>query len=291
MKPMLKDLSLSIYIIRRNKLALLGLAIILIFVFISLFGRYITPYDAFIHDLDERFQPPSIKHLFGTDEFGRDILSRLMYGAGYSVGIGVTVLTIAAPLGCVLGATSGYFGGKYDEILMRITDVFLAFPGLVLALAISAALGPSLVNTMFALTVVWWPGYARLVRGQALSLREEAYTEAAKSMGAGHLYIIMRHILPNCISTIIVAIAMDMSHVMLLASGLSFLGFGAQPPLPEWGRMIAEGRIYVLRAWWITAFPGLAIFLMVLGFNIFGDALRDILDPKTRRVIEVRENE
>jgi len=262
--------------------------IVAIFLFITAFGYIIAPYDPIAQNLDKRFQPPSYEYIFGTDELGRDIFSRVLCGARYSIQTGIVVLAVAVPFGAVLGATAGYLGGKYDEIIMRVTDVFLAFPGLILAMLISAALGPSLQNTMFALAVVWWPLYTRLVRGQALSVRESAYVEAAKSMGASHLNIILHHILPNCISPVIVSVTMDLGMIIIWASGLSFLGFGAQPPLPEWGRMITEGRIYIFKAWWLTAFPGIAILFVVLAFNLVGDGIRDILDPRLRRVVEVR---
>jgi len=251
-------------------------------------GDFLAPYKPLAVDITNRLQPPSVQHFFGTDEFGRDVFSRLLSGAKYSIQTGVVVLAIAIPLGSILGAIAGYFGGKYDEVIMRITDVFLAFPSLILAMAVSAALGPSLQNVMLSLIVVWWPAYARLVRGQALSVRENAYIEAARSMGASRVRIIFQHILPNSISPVIVRATLEMGMVIIWAAGLSFLGFGAQPPSPEWGRLITEGRIYIFQAWWITAFPGLAILLVVLGFNLLGDGLRDILDPKLRRVIEVR---
>jgi peptide/nickel transport system permease protein len=288
LKPQLKELRLSLYLIRKSPLAVVGLVIIVAFIFIALFGDFLTPYNPYAQELTRRLQPPSAAHLCGTDEFGRDVLSRLLSGAKYSIQTGAVVLLIAVPLGSLLGASAGYFGGKFDEAIMRTTDVFLAFPSLILAMAVSAALGPSLQNVMLALIVVWWPAYARLVRSQALSVKESAYIEAARSSGAGNARIIFRHILPNSISPVIVRATLEMGMVMIWAAGLSFLGFGAQPPSPEWGKLIAEGRIYILQAWWITAFPGLAILLVVLGFNLLGDGLRDILDPKLRRVIEVK---
>jgi peptide/nickel transport system permease protein len=178
-------------------------------------------------------------------------------------------------------------GGWFDELIMRITDVFLAFPYLLLAMAVSAALGPSLDNAMLAISIVWWPPYTRLIRGQALSVRESAYIDAAKSMGEGRLAIIWRHLLPNCLSPVLITLTLDMGAVILATAALSFLGFGAQPPAPEWGRMISDGRLYLFRAWWISTFSGLAIALTVLGFNLLGDGIRDALDPKLRRVIEV----
>ena len=287
-KPRLKELRLSLYIVRKSPLALIGLGIITAFLVIAVLGDFLAPYKPLAVDITNRLQPPSAQHFFGTDEFGRDVFSRLLSGAKYSIQTGVVVLAIAIPLGSILGAIAGYFGGKYDEVIMRITDVFLAFPSLILAMAVSAALGPSLQNVMLSLIVVWWPAYARLVRGQALSVRENAYIEAARSMGASRVRIIFQHILPNSISPVIVRATLEMGMVIIWAAGLSFLGFGAQPPSPEWGRLITEGRIYIFQAWWITAFPGLAILLVVLGFNLLGDGLRDILDPKLRRVIEVR---
>jgi len=287
-KPRLKELRLSLYIVRKSPLALIGLGIITAFLVIAVLGDFLAPYKPLAVDITNRLQPPSVQHFFGTDEFGRDVFSRLLSGAKYSIQTGVVVLAIAIPLGSILGAIAGYFGGKYDEVIMRITDVFLAFPSLILAMAVSAALGPSLQNVMLSLIVVWWPAYARLVRGQALSVRENAYIEAARSMGASRVRIIFQHILPNSISPVIVRATLEMGMVIIWAAGLSFLGFGAQPPSPEWGRLITEGRIYIFQAWWITAFPGLAILLVVLGFNLLGDGLRDILDPKLRRVIEVR---
>jgi peptide/nickel transport system permease protein len=281
-------LRLSLYIVRKSPLALIGLGIITAFLVIAVLGDFLAPYKPLAVDITNRLQPPSVQHFFGTDEFGRDVFSRLLSGAKYSIQTGVVVLAIAIPLGSILGAIAGYFGGKYDEVIMRITDVFLAFPSLILAMAVSAALGPSLQNVMLSLIVVWWPAYARLVRGQALSVRENAYIEAARSMGASRVRIIFQHILPNSISPVIVRATLEMGMVIIWAAGLSFLGFGAQPPSPEWGRLITEGRIYIFQAWWITAFPGLAILLVVLGFNLLGDGLRDILDPKLRRVIEVR---
>ena len=287
-KPALKELSLSLYIVRRSPLTLAGLIIATIFLLIAVFGQFIAPFNPYQIDSVNRFQPPSFAHFFGTDEYGRDILSRILFGAKYSLETAVVVLGLATPLGVVLGATAGYFGGKCDELIMRVTDMFMAFPGLVLAMAVAAALGPNLENAMLALAVVWWPTYTRLTRGQVLSLKEKAYVEAARSMGASHKRILAYHILPNCISSVIVAVTMEIGYVVMTTSALSFLGFGAQPPLPEWGRMITEGRIYIFRAWWIATFPGLAILLVVLGFNLLGDGLRDILDPRLRRVIEVR---
>ena len=287
-KPQLKELRLSLYVIRKSPLALVGLGIIAAFILLAMFGDLLAPYDPYMLNLPNRLQPPSFNHIFGTDELGRDVFSRVLSGAKYSIEIGIIVLAVSIPLGSLLGAIAGYFGGIYDEVIMRATDVFQAFPSLILAMAISAALGPSLQNVMVALIVVWWPPYTRLVRATALSIRDYAYVEAARSMGASNARIIFQHILPNSISPVIIRATLEMGAVIIWSAGLSFLGFGAQPPSPEWGRLITEGRLYIFQGWWITTFPGVAILLVVLGFNLLGDGLRDILDPKLRRVIEVK---
>jgi len=291
MRPMIKELGLTLYVIRKSPLAVAGGIIVFIFLFMAVFGKYIAPYDPIETDIEDRFLPPTWsgpeKHLLGTDKLGRDVLSRLLCGARYSVKVGIVVLAISTPIGVMLGGVAGLLGGWFDELIMRITDVFLAFPYLLLAMAVSAALGPSLDNAMLAISIVWWPPYTRLIRGQALSVRESAYIDAAKSMGEGRLTIIWRHLLPNCLSPVLITLTLDMGAVVLATAALSFLGFGAQPPLPEWGRMISDGRIYMFQAWWVSTFSGLAIALTVLGFNLLGDGIRDALDPKLRRVIEV----
>ncbi len=286
-RPMLKEFGLTLYVIRKSPLAVAGGTVVFIFLFIAVFGKYIAPYDPIEANISEQFQPPSWEHLCGTDKLGRDVFSRLLCGARYSVWVGIVVLTVSTPIGVLLGGVAGLLGGWFDELIMRITDVFLAFPYLLLAMAVSAALGPSLENAMLAISIVWWPPYTRLIRGQALSVRESAYIDAAKSMGEGRLSIIWRHLLPNCLSPVLITLTLDMGAVVLATAALSFLGFGAQPPLPEWGRMISDGRIYLFQAWWVSTFSGLAIALTVLGFNLLGDGIRDALDPKLRRVIEV----
>jgi peptide/nickel transport system permease protein len=227
--------------------------------------------------------PPSFSHIFGTDDLGRDVLSRVISGSSISLRIAITVVTVAFAVGTIMGTAAGFFGGAVDEILLRITDIFLSIPGLVLALVIAAALGPSLYNVVLALCVTWWPWYARLARGQAISIREKQYVEAGRMVGASDLRLIFRHILPNCLSPLIVQASMDLGFVILNAAALSFIGLGAQPPSPEWGSMLNLGRSYLREAWWMATFPGLAILITVLGFNFLGDALRDILDPKLRR--------
>jgi peptide/nickel transport system permease protein len=288
LKPSLKELGLTLYVLRKSLLAVIGAFIVASFIFIAIFGPYIAPYDPYRTDIANRFLPPSPSHLLGTDKLGRDVLSRVLHGAGYSAKAGLAVLAIAVPIGIILGGIAGLFGGWVDEIIMRITDIFLAFPYLILAMAFSAALGPTLKNAMLALSLVWWPLYTRLVRGQALSVRESAYVEAARSRGASKFSIMFRHILPNCLSPILVTFTLDMGAIILATAALSFLGFGAQPPLPEWGRMVSGGRIYLFQAWWVPMFPGLAIALTVLGFNLLGDGIRDALDPKLRRLTEVK---
>jgi len=232
--------------------------------------------------LSERLSPPSSKYLFGTDDVGRDILSRVIYGSRISLRICTLVVGLTIGIGTILGIVSGYWGGWIDELIMRISDVFLAFPALILAMAIAAALGPSLENVILAMVVIWWPRYARVTRGQVLVLREIDYIVAARAVGVHNRRIIMRHILPNCISPVLVQATLDMGEVLLTAATLSFIGFGAQPPTPEWGAMISLGRNYLRDNWWYATFPGLAILLTVIGFNLLGDAARDILDPRLR---------
>ncbi len=286
--PLTKEFGLTLYVLRKSLLAVIGAAIVALFIFISIFGHLITPYEPDEVDIVSRFSPPSKEHLLGTDKMGRDVLSRILYGARYSIRSGLLVLLIAVPTGIILGGIAGLFGGWLDEMIMRITDVFLAFPYLILAMAFSAALGPSLFNSMLALSLVWWPLYTRLVRGQALAVRENAYVEAAISKGAGKWNLIFKHILPNCLSPILVTFTLDMGWIITAAAALSFLGFGAQPPLSEWGRMVSDGRIFLFQAWWVSIFPGLSIALTVLGFNLLGDGIRDALDPKLRRITEIK---
>ena len=286
--PITKEFGLTLYVLRKSTLAVVGALLVGMFLFLAAFGFRIAPYDPSEVKLQERFIPPSKAHWFGTDMMGRDVLSRMLYGAGYSIRAGIIVLVIAVPTGVILGGIAGLFGGWRDEVIMRITDVFLAFPSLILAMSFSAALGPSLFNAMIALSIVWWPMYTRLIRGQALAVREMNYVEAARSRGASNWYLVRRHILPNCLSPILVTFTLDMGWIITATAALSFLGFGAQPPTPEWGRMVSDGRIYLMQAWWVSVFPGLAIALTVLGFNLLGDGIRDALDPKLRRLTEVK---
>lgn len=270
--------------VRRSPLAAFGILIVGVAIFIALAAPWLAPYDPLQVDFSRQLLPPSPTNLFGTDENGRDILSRTMYGVGISLQVAVVVLSIALSLGLVLGGAAGYIGGWVDDALMRVTDMFLAFPALVLALVIAAALGPSLTNAMAAVAVVWWPWYARLIRGQILSVKELLYVDSARAVGCGPFRILLRHMLPNCISPVLVMASLDVGFTILTTAGLSFVGLGAQSPSPELGSMIGRGRLYALDHWWVPMFPGLAIFVLILGVNLLGDAVRDIMDPRFRRL-------
>ena len=265
---------------RRNPLGALGLFLIAGVVLMAVFAPQIATHSPTQFNSAERLQSPSSEHLFGTDALGRDIFSRVMYGSRISLRVAAVVLTIAVTVGTTLGATAGYFGGLVSEILMRITDIFLAFPSLVLAIAVNAALGPSIESATLAVGFTWWPAYARMVCGQVMAAKNNLYVDAARSIGASHWRILVHHILPNCISPTIVQVTLDAGYVVLVTSGLSFVGLGAQPPTPEWGALVSEGRKYIVDQWWWPTFPGLAICLLVVGFNLVGDFLRDLLDPR-----------
>ncbi len=269
----------------RNGAAMLGLGIIFFFMLFVIFGPMIVPYpedaQGAVH-LESKLLGPSAEHWFGTDEVGNDVMTRVIIGARVSLQIGLIVTGIAILIGVPLGMIAGYFGGWIEEAIMRFTDIFLSIPGLVLAIAIVGVLGPGISNVMLALSLVWWPGYVRLIQAKTISLKSSIYVDAARSMGASPLRIVFIHILPNCMSPIIVKASMDMGMAILMAASMGFLGLGAQPPFPEWGAMISVGRNYLPDWWWYSFFPGLAIYLTVLGFNLLGDGLRDILDPRTR---------
>lgn len=267
----------------QSPLNLVGVVLIAMFLFLVAFGSLLAPHDPVQPNVAVKLQPPSSTYWFGTDELGRDILSRIMSGAKYSLGVAFIILSIAVLVGTFVGLIAGYAGSIVDELLMRVTDLFLAFPALVLAMAIAATLGRTLENTVIALTVVYWPWYARLVRGQVLWLKEREFVEAARAIGASPLRILGRHILPNTLAIVIVQLTLDVGYAVLATSGLSFIGLGAQPPTPEWGTMIAGARTFFREAWWYITFPGLALTLTVLGFNLLGDGLRDYLDPRTRQ--------
>jgi peptide/nickel transport system permease protein len=281
----IRDLKLTIYTLSRSPLSIIGFFLVLLFFVITLIGPWIITYPQDIKGavhMDQKLKPPSRAHPFGTDEVGRDIYSRVVIGTQLSLQIGLIIIVVAMGIGVPLGILAGYMGGWVNNLIMRVTDIFLSVPGLLLALAIVGALGPGIKNSMIALSIVWWPGYVRLVQGKTLSLREESFVEAAKSIGASRFRIIFSHILPNCTSPIIVKASMDMGMAILFAANLGFIGVGAQPPMPEWGAMISVGRNYLPDHWWMATFPGVAILITVLGFNLLGDGLRDVLDPQSR---------
>lgn len=265
-----------------NRLALAGLFILCGLLFIAAFAGVLAPHSPVQGDLRAaRLLPPGSEgFLLGTDDQGRDILSRLLYGSRLTLFVIVLVAVIAAPVGLIMGTVSGYAGGWIDAVLMRITDVFLAFPKLVLALALVAALGPGIENAVLAIAITSWPPYARIARAETMTFRNSDYIAAIRLMGASPLRIVLFHIMPLCMSSLIVRVTLDMAGIILTAAGLGFLGLGAQPPLPEWGAMIASGRRFILDQWWVAAMPGFAILIVSLGFNLLGDGLRDALDPK-----------
>lgn len=267
---------------RRNRLAMLGLGLILLLLVVAALAPWISPHEPNLQNLRLRLQPPGADHWLGTDELGRDILSRIIHGSRITLYIVTLVVVIAAPIGLLVGTVSGYFGGWVDAVLMRVTDIFLAFPRLILALAFVAALGPGIDNAVIAISITAWPTYARVARAETLTLRRSDFIAAARIQGAGPLRIIGRHIMPLCLPSVIVRITLDMAGIILTAAGLGFLGLGAQPPAPEWGAMISTGRAYLLDQWWVATMPGIAICLVSLAFNLLGDGLRDLLDPKRR---------
>jgi len=268
----------------KSPLVVFGLGVVLAVAFLAIFAPYIAPYDPTEIHFDAVTAPPSSTYILGTDDMGRDILSRIIYGARIDLLVGLLTVLGAIAIGLPLGAIAAYRGGWTDEIVMRITDMFLSFPSLVLAMALAAALGPGLIHAMEAMLITWWPWYTRLIRGQVLSIKENTYIEAAKALGANDFRVVIRHVLPNSFAPIIVQGTMDIGNAILTAAALSFIGLGAQPPQPEWGAMITIGRNYLQQYWWMATFPGLAILLTVLGFNLFGDGLRDSFDPRLRRI-------
>jgi peptide/nickel transport system permease protein len=267
----------------RYRSSQIGLALVLLYVIVALFAGIIAPYSPIDQQAKDRLQEPNANYLLGTDEFGRDILSRLMHGATNSLRIAVVSVTMACLLGAPLGMTSGYFGGLFDNAMMRVMDLFFAFPAILLALTIVAALGPGAVNTILAISVVYTPIFARVARGPVLLLKSTEFVQAAHAIGSRHPRILFRHILPNALAPIIVQITLALSWAMLTEAGLSFLGLGTIPPAPSWGSMLSESRKMMEIAPWMAIFPGLAIMLGVLGFNLLGDGLRDALDPRLRQ--------
>ncbi len=264
----------------RNPLATVGLAIVAGLLLVAVLAPALTTHSPIAQDLAARLQPPGRAHWLGTDELGRDIYARVLYGARVTLLIVGLVVVMVAPVGLLVGTAAGYVGGWLDAVLMRVTDVFLAFPRLILALAFVSALGPGIENAVIAIACTAWPPYARIARAETLTIRTSDFISAIRIQGAGPVRIVLRHVVPLCTSSVIVRLTLDMAGIILTAAGLGFLGLGAQPPAPEWGAMIASGRRFLLDQWWVATIPGIAIFVVSLGFNLLGDGLRDVLDPK-----------
>ena len=285
-KSQFEESRYNLRVFGKDRLAAIGVCWVVFMILVAVTAPWIAPYPdqgRGASHVSERLQAPSRAHPFGTDPSGRDVLSRVIYGARIPLVIPAIVVAGVLLIGVPLGGIAGYFGGKVDEGIMRITDVFLAFPSLVMAMALVAFLGPSLRNVAIALVITWWPWYTRLVRGMAISLRQRPYVLAARTMGVSRWAIIARHVLPNTIGPVIVQVTLDIGTVILEVAGLSFIGLGAQAPTADWGLMISDGRQYIFSEWWICTFAGIAIFLLVLSYNLIGDGLRDVLDPRTKR--------
>ncbi|PZW40853.1 peptide/nickel transport system permease protein [Humitalea rosea] len=281
-----RRLRLAIFLLTRSFASMLGIVLVTVILGLALLGPVIVPYPDHVAggiDLANKLQSPSAAHWFGTDEVGHDILTRVIIGARLSLLVGIGITLAAAAIGVPLGILAGLVGGPVREAIMRLTDLFLSVPGLVLAIALVAALGPGIVNAMIALILVWWPGYVRLADSKALSIRAEPYIEAARVAGAPTFRILWRHVLPNSLSPLIVKMSMDVGQAILAVASLGFLGLGAKPPTPEWGAMISIARGYLPEWWWYAVYPGAFIYAAVLGFNLLGDGLRDILDPRSHR--------
>jgi len=277
-----QQLRKGLRLLRRNPMVLVGLVILTIWLLIAITAPLIAPTDPIKQNVSERLKGPSSTHYFGTDELGRDIFTRVLYGGRITIPAGFLVIVIGSTLGLFVGAIAGFVGGAWDELIMRISELFMAFPTIILALAITAALGPDLRNAVIALVIVWWPGYARLIRGLVMEVKSREFVEGARSIGASSPYILFRTVLPNCISSAIVLATLDIGNAILSFAGLSFLGLGPDPTSPEWGRMVSTG-IDFFDQWWMWLYPGMAIATLVLAFNFIGDGLRDILDPRMRR--------
>jgi peptide/nickel transport system permease protein len=269
---------------RKNPLMVVGMVVCILWFAVSLVPNLVAPYGPLEQNIRERLQPPNASHIFGTDQLGRDVLSRVLYGGRISLPAGLLVVVSAAIVGTVMGSVAGYIGGAWDETLMRITEVFMSFPIIILAMAITAALGPSTINAVLAMVVVWWPNYARIVRSLVLSVKANEYVQASRAIGASRTYILFRTILPNCVAPAVVMATLDIGNAILIFASLSFLGLGPEPSAAEWGRMVADGIDY-FDQWWLSAFPGIAIFTVILSFNLVGDGLRDLLDPRMRKAL------
>lgn len=282
-KPLIDDWKHTFYLWKKTPLAMIGTIILLLFILLATFAPQLAPYDPIAHDMDHRLEAPSMEHLFGTDQYGRDILSRVIIGSRIEVKIISIVTLISVLIGVAVGLCAGYMGGWIDQVLMRITDIFMAFPRLILAMAFTAALGANLTNTIIAISLVGWTAYARVVRAEVLRVKSQPYIEAIRSVGASNTRIMLLHVLPMSISPLLVQCTLRMGTIILTAAGLGFLGMGAQPPTPEWGAIVSDGRSFFLDQWWICTFAGIAIATVVFGFNLLGDGVRDIMDPKIRR--------
>lgn len=269
---------------QKNIMFKIGLVVCLLWALVAVFANLIAPHDPIVQDLGQRFLAPSASHWFGTDGLGRDVFSRVLYGSRISLTAGVITVIFAFVIGCLYGAVAGYIGGLTDDIMMRISEMIQAFPPLILAMVIAAAMGPSIVNSVFAMAIIWWPNYARLTRSIVISVKGNDYVTASRLMGASNLRILLKEVLPNSIGPLIVMATLDLGNAILMFSGLSFLGLGVQPPSPEWGAMVSEG-VSTFQYWWISTFPGLAIFTVAMGANFIGDGLRDYLDPTLRNQI------
>ncbi|MEO3475798.1 ABC transporter permease [Roseomonas sp. CAU 1739] len=267
---------------RDNRLAMAGLVVVVVMMAMSLLAPVLATHDPGVQALDSRLAPPSLTHWLGTDELGRDIYSRILYGGRVTLGMVVAVVLLVAPIGLAVGCIAGYAGGIADRVLMRVTDVFLAFPRLILALAFVAAIKPGVTSAVLAIVLTAWPPYARLARAETLSIRNTDFIAAVRLTGASPARIVLRHVVPLCLGSLTVRVTLDMSGIILTAAALGFLGMGAQPPSPEWGAMIATARRFILEQWWVPTVPGVAIFVASLAFNLLGDGLRDVLDPKQR---------
>lgn len=267
---------------QKNFMFKVGLVVCLAWVVIMLFARWIAPMDPLAQDIGQRFQPPSAEHWFGTDSLGRDVFSRVLVGSQYSITAGLVTVLFSFAIGMVYGAVAGYAGGVVDDVMMRVSEMVQSFPPLILAMVIAAAMGPSIINSVFAMAIIWWPNYARLTRSIVISLKENDYVMASRLLGASRWRILFREILPNSIGPLVVMGTLDLGNAILMFSGLSFLGLGVQPPTPEWGFMVSDG-VTAFQNWWVSTFPGLAIFTVAIGANFVGDGLRDYLDPKLRK--------
>lgn len=284
-RGVVEAVSEAVYILGKNRLTVVGIGMVLFIALLGLLAPIIAPYPSHtqsVTNFGQSLQPPSSEHLFGTDRLGRDIFSRVLFGARISVKIAVSVVGAALAIGIPLGLAAGYIGGRVEMLVMRVTDVFVSVPRLILPVAIAGALGPSLRNVMLALVITWWPWYVRLLRSEVKEAKSAEYVEAVEGLGAKKLRVMFVHLLPNSLTSLLVQATMDMGWVILVAASLSFIGIGASPPTPEWGLMVARGREFMPTYWWYSVFPGLFIFITVMGFNLIGDGLRDILDPRSR---------